>query len=170
MELFCDRNKGLFPAPSEIKMSCSCPDWAGMCKHVAATMYGIGARLDDKPELLFKLRGVDASELISAASENLATTKTTSKSKRIIAADDLGDVFGIDFGGEIPAEPAEKPTEKLQKKPAKTIKPKNKVLKKSTKKVAVKPTTKPTTKKSAVKKKPAIKKNLTNKIIAKSKV
>jgi len=130
MELFCDKNKGLFPAPSEIKMSCSCPDWAGMCKHVAATMYGIGARLDAKPELLFKLRGVDAAELISAASANLSTIKTTSKSKRIIEADDLGDVFGIDFGGEIAVEAIEKPSKIKQKtKPAQRI----------TKKVVTKP-------------------------------
>ena len=51
---------GLFPAPDEIKLSCNCPDWADMCKHVAAALYGIGARLDDNPQLLFLLRGVDA--------------------------------------------------------------------------------------------------------------
>lgn len=149
MELFCDKNQGLFPAPSEIKMSCSCLDWAGMCKHVAATMYGIGARLDDKPELLFKLRGVDASELIGAASINLAETKTTSKSKRIIEADDLGDVFGIDLEGGAPTKPTEK---KPKPKPTKDAKPKKRSTKEveakaiAKKKLAKKTTTKKATK------------------------
>src|SRR6266498_3033873 len=58
---------GLFPQPKEIKMACSCPDWAGMCKHVAATLYGVGARLDIDPELLFTLRDVDHLELIGEA-------------------------------------------------------------------------------------------------------
>ena len=53
MERVCREADGLFPAPREIKMSCSCPDWAGMCKHVAATLYGVGARLDAQPDLLF---------------------------------------------------------------------------------------------------------------------
>jgi uncharacterized Zn finger protein len=67
MERVCREGDGLFPAPGEIKMSCSCPDWAGMCKHVAATLYGAGARLDAAPELLFTLRGVDRAELITTA-------------------------------------------------------------------------------------------------------
>ena len=64
MTLVTDRDNGLFPLPSEIDLDCSCPDWADMCKHVAAALYGIGARLDEKPELLFHLRGVDHTELI----------------------------------------------------------------------------------------------------------
>ena len=67
MELVTDREQGLFPKPKEIKMRCSCPDYAGMCKHLAAVMYGIGNRLDSSPELLFVLRGVDHLELIEQA-------------------------------------------------------------------------------------------------------
>ena len=67
MDLVTQRDKGLFPKPAEIKMKCSCPDWAGVCKHIAAVMYGIGARLDEKPELLFVLRKVDHLELIAGA-------------------------------------------------------------------------------------------------------
>ena len=62
-----DRAEGLFPKPKEIQMRCSCPDYAGMCKHLAAVMYGIGNRLDSSPELLFELRGVDHRELIEQA-------------------------------------------------------------------------------------------------------
>ena len=67
MEILTARETGLFPAPKEIKMHCSCPDWATMCKHVAAVLYGVGARLDARPELLFVLRGVDQSELVTEA-------------------------------------------------------------------------------------------------------
>ncbi len=67
MERVCEPGTGLFPAPSEITFECSCPDWASMCKHVAAVFYGIGARLDERPELLFRLRQVDESDLIARA-------------------------------------------------------------------------------------------------------
>ena len=49
MDVVTRHNDGLFPKPAEIEMECSCPDWAGMCKHVAAVMYGVGARLDESP-------------------------------------------------------------------------------------------------------------------------
>ncbi len=67
MERICRRNGGLFPAPSEIKLECSCPDWAHLCKHVAAVLYGVGVRLDERPELLFRLRQVDEQDLIAKA-------------------------------------------------------------------------------------------------------
>ncbi|MGH9353329.1 MAG: SWIM zinc finger family protein, partial [Terriglobia bacterium] len=71
MERICRQKTGLFPSPAEIKLSCSCPDWASMCKHVAAVLYGIGARLDQQPELLFKLHEVDEKELIANAGKGL---------------------------------------------------------------------------------------------------
>ena len=67
MEIVTRKGKGLFPAPKEISLSCSCPDWATMCKHVAATLYGVGARLDHAPKLLFTLRGADHAEMVAAA-------------------------------------------------------------------------------------------------------
>ena len=67
MEIITDPKKGLFPDPKEIKLSCSCPDWADMCKHVAAVLYGVGARLDNRPEELFMLRQADHIELIAKA-------------------------------------------------------------------------------------------------------
>jgi uncharacterized Zn finger protein len=98
MEVVTQRGEGLFPKPAEIKMKCSCPDWAGMCKHVAAVMYGIGARLDRQPELLFLLREIDHLELIASALD--ATPVATGKNSRVkktIAADHLADVFGIEM-------------------------------------------------------------------------
>jgi len=97
MQVVTDRRDGMFPAPAEISLRCSCPDWAVMCKHVAAVLYGIGARLDQQPELLFTLRGVDHEELIAADAEAAVSAATSrSKSKRL-ADDELADVFGIDL-------------------------------------------------------------------------
>jgi uncharacterized Zn finger protein len=100
MSIVTGRNGGLFPAPAEIEMSCSCPDWAGMCKHVAATLYGVGNRLDDQPELLFRLRQVDHLELIAQAAAPIPPRDNAAK--KTIAADQLADVFGIEL--EAPAK------------------------------------------------------------------
>lgn len=100
ISLITARAGGLFPKPQEIKMSCSCPDWATMCKHVAAVMYGVGSRLDDQPELFFTLRKVDYQELIQVAVEDAA--KKTKTKKKTLAASEVASVFGIEI-----AEPAE---------------------------------------------------------------
>jgi len=106
MSVVCDRDGGLFPHPREITLQCSCPDWAVMCKHVAAVLYGVGARLDEQPELLFLLRGADHVELIGAEAD-LAATVAGGKAAggRRIAEEDLSDVFGIEMadGDEPPA-------------------------------------------------------------------
>jgi uncharacterized Zn finger protein len=98
MERLSQRGGGLFPQPKEITMRCSCPDWAGMCKHVAATLYGVGARLDSAPELLFTLRNVDHLELISQAvdADHLEHT-LHGHADAALAGSDLGEVFGIDL-------------------------------------------------------------------------
>jgi uncharacterized Zn finger protein len=108
MDVVTQRGGGLFPKPAEIKMKCSCPDSAGMCKHIAAVMYGVGARLDDKPELLFLLRKVDHLELIAGAVESTSVVGSgKSRGKKTIAAGDLADVFGIEMAdAETPGEPA----------------------------------------------------------------
>lgn len=77
MERICTLNTGLFPAPNDIQFKCSCPDWAAMCKHVAAVLYGVGARLDQQPELIFTLRGVDATDLVTRAGAGLPALQTT---------------------------------------------------------------------------------------------
>jgi uncharacterized Zn finger protein/DNA-binding transcriptional regulator YiaG len=101
MSVVTDQKQGLFPLPGEIHLKCSCPDWATMCKHVAAVLYGVGARLDQKPELLFLLRGVDHLELIATDTEAAASLTGGSKAgKRRIASSDLGDVFGIEMFGD----------------------------------------------------------------------
>jgi uncharacterized Zn finger protein len=95
MELVTDRDQGLFPKPAEITMRCSCPDYAGMCKHVAAVMYGVGNRLDSSPELLFLLRAVDHLELIEQA---IPAAPTRAKGGApTIASDDLGAIFDIEI-------------------------------------------------------------------------
>jgi len=102
MARVCREADGLFPAPKEIKMSCSCPDWAGMCKHVAATLYGVGARLDHDPELLFTLRGVDRSELVSVGAD-LSITESVASSERVLVDDDVAALFGLEFDAAPPA-------------------------------------------------------------------
>lgn len=89
---------GLFPNPREISLSCSCPDWAVMCKHVAATLYGIGARLDDNPFLFFTLRGIDVDHLIDTTLANKVETMlehTDVKSDRIMDSEFVHDLFGV---------------------------------------------------------------------------
>lgn len=101
MGIVTDGKDGLFPRPGEVHLDCSCPDWAGLCKHLAAVLYGIGARLDQRPELLFVLRGVDHSELVdeSVIGETLAGSGSGAGPERRRTLDEsvLGDVFGIDL-------------------------------------------------------------------------
>ncbi|HKO50769.1 MAG TPA: SWIM zinc finger family protein [Polyangiaceae bacterium] len=101
---------GLFPLASEIEMSCSCQDWAGLCKHLAAVLYGVGARLDTRPELLFTLRGVDPSELVGErAASAIPGAKTNDKrSRRVLPSSGLSDVFGIEFEAAPAAREAQK--------------------------------------------------------------
>ena len=98
MERICRHGTGLFPSPDEIRLSCSCPDWASMCKHVAAVLYGIGARLDERPELLFKLRAVNEKDLIAQAGMNLPLAKARPAREKVLAVSDLSELFGLEMG------------------------------------------------------------------------
>jgi uncharacterized Zn finger protein len=97
MERICIPDTGLFPAPKEIKFSCSCPDWAFMCKHVAAVLYGVGARLDEQPELIFTLRRVDARDLVTQAGAGLPISKRRPAAGRVLDEGLVADVFGIEM-------------------------------------------------------------------------
>ena len=99
-DLFTAKGKGLFPSPQEITLNCSCPDWAIMCKHVSAVLYGVGARLDDNPELFFVLRKVNINDLISEAINKKTQgllEKSKVKGRRVIEETDISDMFGIDL-------------------------------------------------------------------------
>jgi uncharacterized Zn finger protein len=113
MERLCRQGNGLFPTPSEIRFSCSCPDAASMCKHVAAVLYGVGSRLDEQPELLFRLRAVDHSELVADLDTAVPLSRTAPAAGKILETDDLSALFGLDLaeeespiqpGGEAPPE------------------------------------------------------------------
>lgn len=120
MAIITHRTEGLFPKPAEIEMSCSCPDFATMCKHVAATLYGVGTRLDDRPELLFVLRGVDHLELIGEAVQ--IGTLAVKETGPAFADEELSAVFGVD----IETAPAVKTAEaKKKKKKKKSPSPKS---------------------------------------------
>jgi len=103
MERICAPNTGLFPAPKEIQFSCSCPDWAFMCKHVAAVLYAVGARLDEQPELIFTLRRVDAKDLVTQAGAGLSKSKQAPSAGKVLDDALLGDVFGIELVEIVPA-------------------------------------------------------------------
>lgn len=102
MARVCQQKTGLFPAPTEISLSCSCPDSASMCKHVAAVLYGIGVRLDEQPELAFKLRAVDHAELIVNAAAGRSLSTKTPAPARVLDADDLSALFGLEMEGTQP--------------------------------------------------------------------
>jgi uncharacterized Zn finger protein len=97
MTRLCEEKAGLFPSPKEIIFTCSCPDWASMCKHVAAVLYGIGARLDHQPELLFTLRKVDQQDLIAKAGSDLSKERKRPAGAKVLASDDLSGMFGIEM-------------------------------------------------------------------------
>ena len=101
MERVCRQADGLFPKPADIKFSCSCPDGASMCKHVAAALYGAGARLDAEPELLFRLRAVDAGQIFANLDAALPASRGGGAGTRL-DADDLSDIFGIDMAASAP--------------------------------------------------------------------
>jgi uncharacterized Zn finger protein len=108
MARLCKPGTGLFPTPREITLHCRCPDWADMCKHVAAVLYGVGARLDTQPELLFALRQVDASALVAQAGAGLPSVHTGKPAAKRRLLDDtaLADVFGLEMAADEPAATA----------------------------------------------------------------
>jgi uncharacterized Zn finger protein len=97
MDRVCREHDGLFPTPKEIKLSCSCPDWADMCKHVAAVLYGVGARLDEKPALLFELRGVDENQLLANAGQTLSLQKAVPATTKVLDDGDVAALFGLEM-------------------------------------------------------------------------
>ena len=109
MERISRQDKGLFPKPSEIRFSCTCPDGARMCKHVAAVLYGVGARLDERPELLFQLRAVDENDLVAGLDAALPFSNQPPDAGQILETEDLSALFGLDMeeaGGALPAHGA----------------------------------------------------------------
>ncbi|MCL2029768.1 MAG: SWIM zinc finger family protein [Deltaproteobacteria bacterium] len=160
MKVVANRSKGLFPGPREIKMSCSCPDYASLCKHIAAVIYGIGARLDSRPELLFLLRGVDHGELAAEGGVEAVVQKGKG-AKRELAGVELSEIFGIELveTGEEDRPPPAVPDPPVKKAPRKAPAGSKAEPKKTPRKAAVKPAAKaePPARavKNKIKKKPA---------------
>jgi uncharacterized Zn finger protein len=116
MEVIADKERGLFPSPREIRFNCNCPDYAGLCKHSGAVLYGVGVKFDADPALFFRLRGVDPAELLSAGVDQTLAPAAQSA----LEGEDLSVLFGIDFAGEPAAEPS--PSEASLQKPTKSTK------------------------------------------------
>lgn len=105
IEIFFSEGKGLFPSPKEISFECSCPDWASMCKHVAAALYGIGARIDEDPSLFFTLRDVRTDDLVAGAIQDKTAellAKADARSAKVLEEDDLSSLFGIELDNPPP--------------------------------------------------------------------
>jgi uncharacterized Zn finger protein len=138
MERICQPKKGLFPAPKDIQLQCSCPDWATMCKHIAAVLYGVGARLDEQPELLFTLRLVDAGDLVTQAAEQPAKARKAPPKSKVLDDDQLADVFGIEMAA-VAAPAVTRKTATVRAKPSATTvtKPKTAVKTPAKKKTAI---------------------------------
>jgi uncharacterized Zn finger protein len=104
MARVCQEKTGLFPSPAELAFECSCPDYASMCKHVAAVLYGIGARLDEQPDLIFRLHNVDEKQLIAGAGRALPQAKLASASGKVLDGEDLSALFGLDIVPDVGAD------------------------------------------------------------------
>jgi uncharacterized Zn finger protein len=150
-EIFMAEGRGLFPSPKEIDFSCSCPDWAYMCKHVAATLYGIGARLDEDPSLFFKLRKVNIGDLVTQTVEDKTRKllkKAKKKSARVIDDSDLASVFGIEM--ETPVASGKKSAKTAEKASSR-----KKSLKPAAKRAKIRPVSRKPRTKTASKKAPS---------------
>lgn len=164
MQVVTDPAEGLFPSASEIRLDCDCPDWAHLCKHLAAVLYGVGARLDESPELLFLLRGVKHHDLIDGRLDRAVASATgRGGRRRTVHSDDLGEVFGIDLeetsvaetgAGKTTSKSHGKKTPKKTKVTAKPKSPKKKPAASTIKKAAKKKAA--PKKKTFAKKKPAV--------------
>lgn len=111
MQEVTDLDRGLFPSPREMRLDCSCPDYAGLCKHLAATLYAVGSRLDEQPALLFALRGVDPGEMVAGnaveAIQHLTAPAAVNDARAAaLEGIDFSDVFGIDGEGGAFSAPA----------------------------------------------------------------
>jgi uncharacterized Zn finger protein len=111
-----------------------------MCKHVAAALYGVGARFDASPELLFRLRQVDETNLVARADAGLPLSKRTTNSKKVLVEGDLSELFGLDMDVAARKTPKRKPDKRRQPQPK--AKPKAKA------KAKAKPAPRPKTQKS----------------------
>ncbi|MCP4383300.1 MAG: hypothetical protein GY798_18090 [Hyphomicrobiales bacterium] len=118
MDRVSRKGDGLFPSPGEIELSCDCPDWADMCKHVAAALYGIGARLDQEPHLLFVLRGVDEKDLLVGAGPD-ELNKGAPAGDKVLEDSDVAALFGLEMAATVssdaPGPAAKRPRSKTPK-------------------------------------------------------
>jgi len=140
-EVFTQQRSGLFPGPKEITFSCSCPDWASMCKHVAASLYGVGNRLDEDPSLFFTLRKVKMDDLVQEVAEEQSKTmlKTArKKTGRVIDDSAISELFGITVESVPTAKDSIEQTLPVQKKPSGNMVKKKRVKLKKKVKSAVK--------------------------------
>jgi uncharacterized Zn finger protein len=121
MRTITEPEDGLFPRSREIRFICTCPDEADMCKHVAAVLYGVGVQLDSQPDLLFRLRSVDPTELLATGARD--ALETAPSADAALEGEDLAALFGIELAPEPTPEPPTPPSADTKRRRAR--KPKN---------------------------------------------
>ena len=151
MAIVTRKGTGLFPGPREISFDCSCPDWAAMCKHVAATLYGVGARLDHRPELLFTLRGADPLEMVEAAIDQ-PMRASRSRRGRVLESGELSSVFGVDIADDDPGTKQIRKRKKVDSGPSRKVRRESTARKTEARRSGKKSAKKKSVKKGSVKK------------------
>lgn len=98
MECVVKSPDGLFPTRSDISFTCTCPDTAHMCKHVAAVLLGVGVRFDSDPSLFFKLRGLSVdlfTEKTMKGRLDLMLENAENHTDRMLDDSMIGTLFGV---------------------------------------------------------------------------
>lgn len=72
--------------PSELSHDCSCLDWPGPCRHVAALAYVLVEAVDEKPLTLLTLRGLRLEDLVAPAAGTSARSAPAAPHDAIPAA------------------------------------------------------------------------------------
>jgi uncharacterized Zn finger protein len=88
--LFVQAQGPLFPRRSgDIQSTCSCPDWANPCKHLAAVYCLLGETISRNPFLLLALRGIARADLLESPEETCVEVPAAPHGKRKAIARDL---------------------------------------------------------------------------------
>ena len=97
-ELCNKKGINLFPRSwRDIEGSCSCPDFAKPCKHMAAVLYKIANEIDQNPFLVFQLHDFDLFKEL----EDVGYTAEKHKEIPVLSTKDLSQTFSFEKTEEV---------------------------------------------------------------------